>query len=154
MSREIGIFEQQNVLSTIELEESTVLDEFKKSLLLKVYLEVEPLLNAILTHRYLSTNQQHLFLNHIKNNSSIYYYMGDKDIFIKLLNKITSKNAIQTIKELKKNIKEDQYPKDLKIPTETLKNLTLNLKEIYRLRYKALLLRYIDHIILLLSLKD
>lgn len=143
MARDITIFEQQHAFETITFDSAKILEDLKNDIVLKKYTEVEPILNAILTHKRLSNDDQLLFINHIKNNINIYYYMGDKDTFIKLVH--YDKNKLN---DLYQQIKQDDYPKDFKITTDTLKSLpTPNLKEIYKIRYKDLLLRYIKHLL-------
>lgn len=145
---EARVFEYET-FGFISIDVEKELEEFKSNLLLKVYVEIEPILNAILTHKNLSDEQQTLILNDVRKNTNIYYYMGDKETFINLLHYLSSK-PLKDLKELKTQITNNEYPKLFKIKAETLKNLASNnLREIYKLRYKSLLLRYIDHLIIL-----
>ncbi len=152
MAREESIYEQRHAFDVIPIEAETIIEDFKKDLLAKIFIEVEPILNSILTHKYLSIDDQHLLITNIKEHINIYYYMGDKETLIKLINHLSSPDHVKILKSLKEKIENNQYPKDFKLSSETLKkHPTSNLKEIVQIRYKSLLIRYINYLLTIYS---
>src|SRR4029079_5199849 len=143
-----SIFEQRYAFDVVPISAESILEDFKTQFIAKIYIDIEPILNSVLTHKYLSIDDQNLLINHIKNNVNIYYYMGDKNTFLKLIYLLSSPDNIKILKALKDKILSNNYPKEFKIPSDTLKKLpTANLKEIVQIRYQSLLIRYIDHLI-------
>lgn len=128
-------------IADIRMDDETILIQFKKNHDLKTNQQILPILTALMTSKFRDVDKQ-LILNHIENHINVFYYMN-KDILIKLIHYIAGPKLLTTLKSLKIRVTK-KIPKDLWIPSD-------DVKEIYELRYTAILLNYIDYFINLLS---
>lgn len=126
------------------------LEKIKNEYGIKYFVRLEPLFSYIKKNK-LSINHNNKLIQSIENNVDLYYYM-DINAFIRIINYITSNkegtNIVRKLKELHKTIEEEKIPKKLlNKDVEVAENLV----EVYDIRYKALLLKYITFLIQVLS---
>lgn len=146
MKREENIFEFQNIIiPNVDVKE--LIENFKKEHSFKINVELEPLLNAILTNKNLNTEDKDKLIESIENNIQIYVSM-DKNILISLIDYISNNKINNKLKfnNLVYQIQNDNIPNELNIKKiyDEYKKLNVKLKDIINIKYKNLLLRYIN----------
>jgi hypothetical protein len=148
MRRETYIEEIKNDFPKTNENIEEIIAQFKKEHSHKINLKLEPYINAVLTSSKIKDEDKDLIFNDIETHINIYYYM-EKDIFLKLFSYIAGTNMLKNLKQLKKEINENNLPQTLKITPvkNTEEVLTKDLKILYNIRYNNLLLRYIDYLI-------
>ena len=127
-----------------------LIEDFKNTHVLRVNQEITPILNAILSHKRLSNDDKTLLYENVINHVDIYFY-SNKTVLIKIIDLLISGNIIKLLKTVRDNVEKAEklsdIPKNLRVDKpENLKNATVNVKQVYFLRYQAQIIRYIDYV--------
>lgn len=121
------------------------LEKIKNDYGIKYYIKLEPLFTYIKKNK-LSMVYNNKLIESIENNVELYYNLNI-GYFINIINYITSSkeiNVVKKLKELQNTIVNEKIPKKLIASTADIND---NLVDIFNIRYKALLLRYITFLI-------
>lgn len=118
-----------------------VIENFKKEFSPKIMLEIEPLLNAILTNMKINQSDKDKLVTSIEQNINLYYYMNT-ELLIKIINHTHA---------VVKNLKKLQHKNTIEIDSEEYNQLDKAQKEIYKIRYDNLIERYATYLIQVLS---
>lgn len=138
--RETTLEEDQFLFEKTSLDVTAVIDNFKKEFSPKIMIDIEPLLNAILTNPNIRSNDQETLITSIHDQINLYYYMNT-EILIKIID-YGGKDMKKKLKKVKGN------PIDiLDINQEEYNSLKKNQKEIYQLKFDNLVDRYITFLI-------
>lgn len=143
--RETVIEENKYIFEATSVDVISVIESFKKEFPSKTMIEIEPLLNAILTNNKINAEQQEVLVNSIRENINIYYYMNN-DILIKLINHVAGSNMKRKLQKIKKN------PIDiLDVNEEEYNNLKKEQQQIHLIRFDNTVERYRIFLINVLS---
>lgn len=140
MSREVVIEESRHVRAKPNTEQQRILNELRETFGDKYYLDLESFLTGILLT--LKEDKRDLILDHIKSHVDLYFYLN-KSILSSIISDTNMDDKL--LLELKEKIKEGNIPKILKLKID--KDLSDKFKELYKLKYHALLLRYIEFLL-------
>lgn len=138
--RETTLEDTRYIFEKTSVDVTTVIENFKKEFSAKIMLDIEPLLNAILTNTNIRSEDQEKLITSIHDNINIYYYMNT-DILIKIINYAAST-------DMKKKLKKTRNPIEIsEVNQDEYNNLNKNQKEIYLQRFDNLVDRYIQFLI-------
>lgn len=119
------------------------LEKIKKNYPLRIYLKIEPLFDYISRNKLTDDYNNKLILS-ITQNINIYININN-DVLIMLINYVTGNKIITKLKETKSMLLlADNIPKKMLIDDPIHEKLTPTYKKVYMLRYKAMLIAYID----------
>lgn len=121
------------------------LEKIKNDYGVKYYIKLEPLFTYIKKNK-LGQDYNNKLIASIENNVDLYYNLNVAYL-ISLINYITTgkeSDVVRKLKELQKVVATEKLPKKLVVPTSDIND---NLVDVFNIRYKALLLRYITFLI-------
>ncbi|HSW76463.1 MAG TPA: hypothetical protein VLG50_05435 [Candidatus Saccharimonadales bacterium] len=142
LRREVIEESQYALPQEAKIESNELIEQFKQEFPLRYQQKLLSILNAIFSHKRLKDADKQMLYHDIVNHINIYYYMN-KDVFIKILDVI---NQPTIVNDINNATTISELPQSLK-PTTIPESMSKNVKQVYFLQYRDLLVRYIDYIL-------